>query len=119
MVPTVGHLFHKIYYTIVVIEGNTKIVQHIYEELVANRLMNQRLWNMMNSLKDDIKKLTIANVSTLGMSNEFEDKIFLEKFPFSKKEDILEFEKLLQIDNNDREKLVYFFNLIFYLILKL
>lgn len=68
---------------------------------------------MMNSLKDDIKKLTKSNVPTLGMSNEFEDKIFLEKCPFSKIEYILEFEKLLQIDNNDREKLVYFFKLIF------
>jgi len=38
----------------------------------------------MNSLKDDIKKSTKANVPTFGMSNEFEDKIFLEKFPFSK-----------------------------------
>lgn len=75
--------------------------------------MDQKLWNMMNSLKDDIKKLTKATVPTLGMSNDLEDKIFLEKFPFSKKEDILEFEKLLQIDNIDREKLVYFFKLIF------
>jgi len=29
------------------------------------------------------------------------------------KENILEFEKLLQIDNNDTEKLVQFYNLIF------
>lgn len=68
---------------------------------------------MMDSLKNDIKKLTQANVPTLGMYNEFEDKILLAKFPFSKTEDILEFEKLLQIDNNDREKLVKLYNLIF------
>ncbi|KAL4126554.1 hypothetical protein QTP88_010775 [Uroleucon formosanum] len=75
----------------------------------TNHLMDQKLWNMMNSLKDDIKKLTKATVPTLGMSNDLEDKIFLEKFPFSKKEDILEFEKLLQIDNIDREKLKIMF----------
>lgn len=96
-----------ILYYKVVIEGNSNILQNIHEELIANRLMNQRLWSMMNSLKDDFKKLTKPNnVSTLGMSNEFEDKIFLEKFPFSIKEDIIECEKLLQINSNDREKLV-------------
>jgi len=98
------------------VKGYPKILQNIYEELIANRLMNERLWNMMNSLKDDLKKLTKANIPTLGMYNNFEDKIFLEKFPFSKKENILEFENLLQIDNNNREKLVYFYHLIFYLI---
>lgn len=69
---------------------------------------------MMDSLKNDIKKLTQANVPTLGMmSNEIEDNILLGKFPFSKTEDILEFEKLLKIDNNDIEKLVKLYNLIF------
>lgn len=63
---------------------------------------------MMSSIKDDINKLTQASLPILGMSNEFEDKVLLDKFPFSNKEDILEFEKLLQIENNDKEKLVKF-----------
>lgn len=61
---------------------------------------------MMNSLKDDFKKLIKTNIPTLGMSYEFEDTQLLEKFPFSIKEDVLEYEKLLQINSNDREKLV-------------
>lgn len=88
------------------IEGNPNILQAIHEELVANRLMNQRLWSMMNSLKDDFKKLIKTNIPTLGLSYEFEDTQLLEKFPFSIKEDIIEYEKLLQINSNDREKLV-------------
>lgn len=105
--------YFKIHNTIVITDEITKYLQNIHEELITNRLMNQRLWNMMDSLKNDLKQLIQANVPTLGMSNEFEDKIMLAKFPFSKKEDILEFEKLLQIDNNDREKLVKLYNLIF------
>lgn len=88
-----------------VIEKNQELLKNIYEELVANRMMNQRLWNMMNGLKDNINKLTEASVP-LGFSNEVEHKLFMSKFPFSNKEDVLECEKDLQIDNNVREKLV-------------
>ncbi|KAF0750191.1 THAP-type domain-containing protein [Aphis craccivora] len=35
-------------------EGTPNILQAIHEELVANRSMNQRLWNMTNSLKDNL-----------------------------------------------------------------
>lgn len=69
-------------------------------------MMNDRLCNKIDSLKDDVKKLTSQIVPTLGFSNNTEDVSFLAQFPFSSKESVLECEKALLIDGNIKEKLV-------------
>lgn len=104
----------------IIIKGIHSMLKNIHEELIANRMMNERLWNKMNSLKDDLKKLTSEIVPTVGFSNDFEDQLFVEQFPFSTIESVVECEKILQIDGSVKEKLVCLFdNIIYYLFLKL
>lgn len=64
------------------------MLKNVYEELIANRMMNQRLWNMMSSLKNDIKKLVGSSTPILRFSDEIEDKTFLENFPPTNKEHV-------------------------------
>ncbi|XP_022161905.1 uncharacterized protein LOC111027787 isoform X3 [Myzus persicae] len=87
-------------------EGGIHILfKQIYEELIANRMMNKRLCNKIDSLKDDVKKFTSQMVPTLGFSNDTEDMSFISQFPLSSKEITVECEKVLQIDCNIKKKL--------------
>lgn len=82
------------------------MLQNIHEQLITNRMMNERLWNKMNSLKDDFAKLTSKLVPTLGFPNNNVDQQFMEQFPFSNEDSVLECEKILEVDSSVREKLV-------------
>ncbi|XP_050059764.1 uncharacterized protein LOC114132292 [Aphis gossypii] len=81
------------------------LFKQIYEELIANRMMNDRLCNKIDTLKDDVKKFTSQMVPTFDFSNDTEDVSFLSQFPLSSKENVVECEKVLQIDCNIKEKL--------------
>lgn len=91
---------------IFVFEGIHILFKKIYEELIANRMMNDRLCNKIDTLKNDVKKFTSQMVPTLDFSTDTEDVSFLSQFPLSSKENVVECEKVLQIDCNIKEKLV-------------
>lgn len=69
-------------------------------------MMNERLWNQMDNLKNYFATLTRRVVPELVISNGIENKDFLEKFPLSNVESVLAFEKALEADNNVENKLV-------------
>lgn len=59
------------------------------------------------SLKDYFTNFTNQIVvPTIGFSNDIDDQLFLELFPFSTKDSVFKFEKILQTDNNIKEKFV-------------
>jgi len=89
-----------------VFEGIHILFKKIYEELIANRMMNDRLCNKIDTLKDDVKRITSQMVPTLSFSNNIEDVSFISQFPLSSKESVVECEKVLQIDSSIKEKLV-------------
>jgi hypothetical protein len=87
--------------------GINILFKQIYEELIANRMLNDRLSNKIDSLKNYVKMLTSQIVPSLGFSNDTKDVSFISKFPLSSKETVVECEKVLQIDCNIKYKLVY------------
>lgn len=67
----------------------------------------------MSNLKNDFKKIIDQLARTKGCSgffNEFEDKSFVEQFPFSSMESILECEKILNTDSKSVDHLVCSWN---------
>jgi len=91
-----------------VFEGIHILFKQIYDELIANRMMNDRLCNKIDTLKDDVKRFTSQMVPTFDFSNDTnEDVSFLSQFPLSSEQSVVECEKVLQIDSNIKEKLVY------------
>lgn len=83
------------------------MLKNISEELITNRMMNQRLCNKIDSLKNDFTKFADQiSVPTIGFTDDIEDSLFLELFPFSTKDDVLKCETILQKDNNIKQKFV-------------
>lgn len=70
--------------------------------------MIERLLSQVNTIKNDVAKLTRRMVSTadLDFSSGVEDKLFLDQFPFCTKESDLACEQILQKDSDIQEKLV-------------
>lgn len=87
------------------LEGLKSILKQIHCELLTNRMMNERLWNKMNSLSSEfaIKKLMVPGLS---FSNDSKDKKILDQFPFSTEKSVLDCEKVLQADDDIKEKIV-------------
>lgn len=81
---------------IFVFEGICILFKQIYNELIADRMMNDRLSNKIDTLKNDVKRFTSQMVSTFDFSNDTaEDVLFLSQFPLSSKQSVVECEKVL------------------------
>lgn len=83
--------------------GMNILFKKIYEEF---RMINDRLSNKIDSLKNYVKKLTNQIIPTLGFSNDTDDVSFISQFLLSSKESVVEYEKVLHIDCNIKDKLV-------------
>lgn len=83
------------------------LLNNIQTELITNRLMNERILNQISSLKNDIAKLT-RHILPIGLSfsNDMEDQRFLDQFPFSNWENVLICERVLETNNDLKEKFV-------------
>jgi len=75
--------------------------------LITSRLTNERILNKISSLKNDVAKL-IRHVVPLGLafSNYMEDKQFLDQLPFCNWENVLVCERVLQTNDDVKEKFV-------------
>jgi len=69
-------------------------------------MMNERLWNQMNSLRSEFANIKHHMVPELLFSNDSKNTEFLDQFPFFTEESVLACEKVLQTDDNIKEKFV-------------
>jgi len=70
-------------------------------------MMQERLWNQMDSLKSEFANIRHQMLPGLLFSNDCKDKQFLEQFPFYTEASVLAFEQLIfQANNNVKEKFV-------------
>jgi len=103
-------LFNFINNTVVfILKGLESIFKKIHSELLANRMMHERLWNQMNSLKSEFANIKHQMLPGLLFSNDSKDTEFLEQFPFHTEESVLACEQILQTDDNVNEKFVCLF----------
>lgn len=84
-------------------ETQQSILKKILEEMITNRLMNERMLNQISSLRTEVATLTSQMVPV--MSN-IPDKTFLDQFPFSSKMSVLECESKLNTDSDINDKFV-------------
>jgi len=75
--------------------------------MITARLTNERVLSKISSLKNDVAKL-VRHVLPIGLafSNDVEDKQFLDQLPFSNWENVLVCERVLQTNNDVKEKFV-------------
>jgi len=75
--------------------------------MITARLTNERILSKISSLKNDVAKLA-RHVLPIGLafSNDVEDKQFLDQLPFSNWENVLVCERVLQTNNDVKEKFV-------------
>jgi len=75
--------------------------------LITARLTNERILSKISSLKNDVAKLARHVLPTgLAFTNDVEDKNFLDQLPFSNWENVLACERVLQTNNDVKEKFV-------------
>jgi len=90
-----------------ILEELQSILKNIQIEMITTRLTNERILSQINSLKNEVAKLT-RHVLPIGLafSNDMEDKKFLDQLPFSNWENVLVCESLLQTNNDVKDKFV-------------